>query len=137
VIGRVTERHRAREFLAFLRQINDAVPRKLDLHVILDNISTHKTPEVTEWLAKHPRFKLHFTPTSASWLNAVEGWFGQLERLALYRGNYSSVSELRVDLKRYIEVHNTQSAKPFRWTVTAKAIIAKVNQIKKAVHHGN
>jgi transposase len=137
VIGRVTERHRAREFLAFLRQINDAVPRKLDLHVILDNSSTHKTPEVTEWLAKHPRFKLHFTPTSASWLNAVEGWFGQLERRALYRGNYSSVSELRVDLKRYIEVHNTQSAKPFRWTVTAKAIIAKVNQIKKAVHHGN
>lgn len=137
VIGRVTERHRAAEFIDFLHQIDQAVPRKLDLHVILDNSSTHKTAEVKAWLAAHPRFKLHFTPTSASWLNAVEGWFGQLERRTLYRGNYSSVRELRQALRKYIEVHNARSAKPFRWTVTAKAILAKVREIKERIHHAN
>lgn len=137
VIGRVTERHRAAEFLAFLRQINEAVPRKLDLHVILDNSSTHKTPEVKAWLAKHPRFKLHFTPTSASWLNAVESWFAQLERRALYRGNYFCAEDLKIDLKRYIEQHNKKTAKPFKWTATAKSILAKVAAIKKRIGHGN
>ena len=95
VIGRVTKRHRATEFLAFLRQIDKATPPKLDLHLVLDNSSTHSTPEVNKWLAKHPRFKLHFTPTSASWLNAVEGWFAQLERRALYRNAFTSVQALR------------------------------------------
>lgn len=137
VIGRVTERHRAAEFLDFLRQIDQAVPRRLALHVILDNSSTHKTAEVKAWLAAHPRFTLHFTPTSASWLNAVEGWFGQLERRALYRGDYSSVAELRHALRRYIEAHNSRSAKPFRWTVTAKVILSKVREIKARIHHAN
>jgi len=85
VIGRITQRHRAKEFLAFLRQIDRATPAELDLHMILDNSSTHKTPAIKQWLEKHPRFKLHFTPTSASWLKAVEGRFAQLERRALYR----------------------------------------------------
>jgi len=85
VIGRVTERHRAKEFLEFMRQIERSTPKELDLHVILDNSSTHKTADVKAWLEKHPRIKLHFTPTSASWLNAVEQLFDQLERRALYR----------------------------------------------------
>ena len=79
VIGRITQRHRAKEFLAFLHQIDRSTPPALDLHVILDNSSTHKTAAIKQWLEKRPRFKLHFTPTSASWLNAVEGWFAQLE----------------------------------------------------------
>ena len=85
VIGRITQRHRAKEFQAFLQQIERSTPAGLDLHVILDNSSTHKTTVIKQWLEKHPRFKLHFTPTSASWLNAVEGWFAQLKRRALYR----------------------------------------------------
>ena len=80
VIGRVTDRHRAKEFLDFIRQVEKATPKKLDLHIILDNSSTHKTAEVKEWLEEHPRIKLHFSGTSASWLNAVEDWFSQLER---------------------------------------------------------
>ena len=85
VIGRITQRHRVKEFLAFLQQIERTTPAGLDLHVILDNSSPHKTAAIKQWLEKHPRFKLHFTPTSASWLSAVEGWFAQLERRALYR----------------------------------------------------
>jgi transposase len=83
VIGRINQRHRAKEFLDFLRQIDRETPSEQDLHLILDNSSTHKTPKVKAWLEKHPRFKLHFTPASARWLNSVEGWFGQLERRVL------------------------------------------------------
>jgi transposase len=85
VIGRVTERHRAQEFISFMRQVETSVPKDLQLHVILDNSSTHKTNEVKSWLENHPRVNFHFTPTSASWLNAVEGWFAQLERRSLKR----------------------------------------------------
>lgn len=131
VMGRVTQRHRAKEFLDFLRQINRQTPSHLDLHLILDNASTHKTPEVQRWLEKHPRFKLHFTPTSASWLNAVEGWFGQLERRALYRGVFTSVENLREEIRRYIKAHNQETAKPFQWTKRAEVIINAVNRAKK------
>lgn len=130
VIGRITQRHRAKEFLDFLRQIDRQTPAHLDLHLILDNSSTHKTQDVREWLAERPRFKLHFTPTSASWLNAVEGWFGQLERRALYRGVFTSVQELRDEIRRYIRVHNEEIAKPFRWTKCAEVIIEAVNRAK-------
>lgn len=116
VLGRVTRRHRAREFLAFLRQIDESTPADLDLHLILDNSSTHKTDAVADWLDKHPRFHFHFTPTSASWLNAVEGWFSQLERRSLYRGVFTNVTELRDEIHRYIQVHNRELAKPFNWT---------------------
>lgn len=131
VMGRVTQRHRAKEFLDFLRQINRQTPSHLDLHLILDNASTHKTPEVQRWLEKHPRFKLHFTPTSASWLNAVEGWFGQLERRALYRGVFTSVENLREEIRRYIKAHNQETAKPFQWAKCAEVIINAVNRAKK------
>jgi len=83
-----------------------AVPRRLALHLVLDNSSTHKTPDVLAWLAAHPRFTLHFTPTSASWLNAVEGWFAQLERRAVRRRSFTSVSDLRAELRRFIAAHN-------------------------------
>lgn len=134
VIGRVTKRHRAKEFLDFLRQIDRATPKELDLHVILDNSSTHKTPEVKKWLADHPRFILHFTPTSASWLNAVEGWFSQLERRAIHRGVFTSVKELRDEIQRYIKVHNAQCAKPFKWTKSASSILDSVNRAKTAIN---
>lgn len=126
VIGRITQRHRAKEFLAFLRQLDRATPAELDLHVILDNSSTHKTPAIKQWLEKHPRFKLHFTPTSASWLNAVEGWFAQLERRALYRGVFTSVTELKAAIRQFIEAHNDLSAKPFKWNKTAESIIREI-----------
>jgi len=130
-MGRVTKRHRAKEFLDFLRQVERSTPSHLDLHLILDNSSTHKTAEVKTWLSKHPRITLHFTPTSASWLNAVEGWFSQLERRALYRGVFSNVKELRDAIHRYINVHNKEFAKPFIWTKSAQSIIAAVERAKE------
>ncbi len=133
VIAKVTDRHRAKEFIEFLKQINKSAPKDLDLHIILDNLSAHKTTEVKVWLEKHPRVHFHFTPTSASWLNAVEGWFSQLERRALYRGVFTSVKDLKNEIKRYVKVHNKYSAKPFRWTKSAEKIIASVNRAKKTL----
>ena len=132
VTGRVTSRHRAKEFLDFMRQVERSTPKDLDLHIILDNSSTHKTAEVKEWLAEHPRIILHFTPTSASWLNAVEGWFSQLERRAIYRGVFTSVTELKNEIRRFIKAHNALSAKPFKWTKSAKAIIESVQRAKES-----
>jgi transposase len=132
VIGRTTKRHRAKEFLDFLRQIDRSTPSELELHLILDNSSTHKTPDVLKWLGKHPRFNLHFTPTSASWLNAVEGWFSQLERRAIHRGIFTSVEDLRNEIHRFIKVHNAESAKPFKWTKSASVIIESVQRAKEA-----
>lgn len=131
VIARVTARHRAKEFLAFLRQIDREIPPEVDLHVILDNSSTHKTEAIQRFLKKKPRFHFHFTPTSASWMNAVESWFSQLERRSLYRGVFTGVAELRQELRRYVRVHNEESAKPFVWTKSAHAIIAAVQRAKK------
>ncbi len=132
VIGRITKRHRAKEFLAFLRQIERETPNDLALHLILDNSSTHKTEAIQGFLEKHPRFQFHFTPTSASWLNAVESWFSQLERRSLYRGIFSHVMDLRNELRRYIRAHNQESAKPFIWTKSASTIIAAVERAKRA-----
>lgn len=137
VLGRVTRRHRSKEFVAFLRQIDRAIDPELELHLILDNSSTHKTKKVREFLEKHPRIQLHFTPTSASWLNAVESWFSQLERRALYRGIFASVQELREEIRRYIQAHNEESAKPFVWTKTAAKILEKVERAKAAQSNAN
>lgn len=130
VMGRVTRRHRAKEFLDFLRQIDRSTPSQLDLHLILDNSSTHKTEEVQDFLEKHPRFHFHFTPTSASWLNAIETWFSQLERRAIHRGVFTSVGELRNEIRRFINAHNTHGAKPFKWTKSAQAILDAVERAK-------
>src|SRR5437762_4784463 len=116
VLGSVTQQHRGADFVRFLEKIDRTLPRRRALHLVLDNRSTHKTPEVTAWLAAHPRFTLHFTPTSASWLNAVEGWFAQLERRAVRRGSFTSVSDLRSELRRFIAAHNQYAAKPLVWT---------------------
>ena len=132
VLGRMTQRHRAKEFLDFLRQIERSTPAELDLHLILDNSSTHKTEAVRSFLESHPRFHFHFTPTSASWLNAVETWFSQLERRAIHRGIFTSVQELRQAIRRYIEAHNQKNAKPFQWTKSAQAILDAVDQARAA-----
>jgi len=132
VMGRVTQKHRAKEFLDFLRQIDRSTPDDLDLHLILDNSSTHKTEAIQKFLKDHPRFHFHFTPTSASWLNAVETWFSQLDRRAIHRGVFTSVSELRSAIRRYIEAHNEDNAKPFKWTKTAQAILDAVDAVEKA-----
>ncbi len=132
VIARVTKRHRAKEFLQFLRQVDRQVPKALDLHIILDNSSTHKTEAVKKFVDEHSRFHFHFTPTSSSWMNAVETWFSQLERRALYRGVFTSVTELRKELRRYVKVHNDESAKPFAWTKSARTIIEAVERAKAA-----
>lgn len=128
VVGQCQARHRHQEFLKFLRRIEKEFPRR-DLHLILDNYGTHKHPKVREWLAKRPRFVLHFTPTSASWLNLVERWFRELTDKRIRRGVFHSVAELTAEIETYIE-RNNQNPKPFVWTATAEQIIRKVSKCK-------
>ena len=124
VIGECKPRHRAKEFLQFLKQIDRSVQGHLDVHLVLDNYATHKTPSVNAWLAKHKRFKLHFTPTSASWLNLVERFFAEITRKRIRRGVFTSVAELAEAIHDYLDHHNA-NPKPFVWTKTAKVILAK------------
>ena len=125
VLGKCFPRHRAAEFLHFLRAIEASVPSTLDVHVILDNYATHKTPAVHRWLVKRPRFHLHFTPTHASWLNQVERWFGLLTQRQLRRGAHTSVAALKRAIATFIAVHNV-APKPFTWTASADDILAKI-----------
>lgn len=124
VIGDCMPRHRAKEFLKFLRQIDKAVPARSDIHLVLDNYATHKTPDVKAWLDKHPRFKLHFTPTSASWLNLVERFFAEITSRRIRRGSYSSVNDLEAAIYDYLARHN-EKPKPFKWTKTAEDILTR------------
>jgi transposase len=125
--GKVTEactdRHRHQEFLAFLRQVAAAYPRR-ELHVVVDNLATHKHPAVRAWLARHPRVQLHFTPTSGSWLNLVEAFFSIITRQALRRGNFPTVAELIAAIERFIDAWNDRCA-PFTWTKDPDTVIAK------------
>jgi len=125
VISRCEQRHRHVEWLDFLRQINRETPQDKFLHLICDNYATHKHPKVKEWLAKHPRFHVHFTPTSASWLNMVERFFRDLTTERLRNGVFRSVPELIAAIKEYIALHN-HNPKPFVWTAKANDILAKV-----------
>jgi len=125
VMGKCFQRHRTAEFLKFLREVEANVPEGLDLHVVLDNYATHKTPAVMRWLSKRPRFHLHFTPTHGSWLNQVERWFGLLTQRQLRRGSHTSVTELKKAITEFIEVTNDKP-KPFQWTATADEILAKI-----------
>lgn len=127
VIARCHPRHRAVEFRKFLATIEAEVPAELDVHLILDNLSTHKAPTVQRWLAQHPRYHLHFTPTSSSWLNQVETWFSLLTRRQLRRGVHRSVTELETALLAYADRMN-ETAKPFRWTKTADEILHSVKR---------
>jgi transposase len=117
-------REGAKEFLKFLRSIDKAVPARSDVHLILDKDATHKTPEVKAWLDKHPRFKLHFTPTSASWLNLVERFFAESTSRRIRRGSYCSVNDLEATIYDYLAHHN-EKPKPFRWTKTAEDILTR------------
>lgn len=128
VVGQCQGRHRHQEFLKFLRRLDKEFPRR-DLHLILDNYGTHKHPKVRDWLAKKPRFVLHFTPTSASWLNLVERWFRELTDKRLRRGVFHSVAELTAEIDNYIE-RNNQEPKPFVWAASADRILRKVAKCK-------
>jgi transposase len=132
VIGQCMKRHRHQEWLRFLRQIDRVTPRALELHLIADNYATHKHPKVKAWLAKHPRFHMHFTPTSASWLNQVERFFGLITQRRIRRGVFHSVAELEAAIDDYLEHHNAHP-KPFMWTASAIAILEKVARGQQAL----
>ncbi|MEH3116298.1 MAG: IS630 family transposase [Methylorubrum populi] len=127
IIGACKGRHRASEFRSFLDQVEAAVPVDLDVHVVLDNAATHKTRLVHDWLVKRPRWHLHFTPTSASWLNMVEGWFALLTRRCLQRGAFASTDALKAAIHAYID-HTNAEPKPFAWTKSADDILANVKR---------
>ena len=128
VLGRCMAQHRHQEFIRFLNAIERAVPAGKLIHAIADNYATHKHPKVLAWLERHPRWVFHFTPTSASWINAVEGFFSTLTRQRLKRGVFRSVDDLEQAITRYIREHNGD-AKPFVWTKPAKAILDKLSRL--------
>lgn len=127
IIARTKSQHRAEDFVAFLRELDAAVQPDLDVHVILDNLSAHKAPAVKRWLARHPRFHFHFTPTYSAWLNLVERFFGLLTGHALKRGSHTSIPELRKAVHAYVESHN-EEGKPFKWTKTADQVLESVKR---------
>lgn len=127
VIARCTRQHRSVDFVAFLRDIDKNVQAELDVHVIVDNLSAHKSPVVKRWLVRNPRFHMHFTPTYASWLNLVERFFGLLTEEALRRGSHTSIPQLRAAILAYVDEHN-QEGKPFKWTKTADEILDKMRR---------
>ena len=127
VIGKCYKRHRATEFLDFLKQIDSRVPDDLDVHIIMDNYATHKTPRIKAWLARRPHYHVHVTPTSASWINQVERWFAELTRKKIQRGVHTSVRQLEADIKSFINAHN-EDPKPYRWVKSADEILASVKR---------
>jgi transposase len=132
VIGECMARHRQAEFLRFLKRIDRETPAELDLHLIVDNYATHKTPRVKRWLAVHPRFHLHFTPTSASWLNMIERFFALITDDRIRRGVFNSVAELQTAIMTYLDQHNA-APKPFVWIKSAGQILEKVARAKHAL----
>jgi len=132
VIGKCYPRHRTVEFIKFLRHIDQSVPRELDIHLITDNYATHKSPPVKAFLAKRPRFHLHFTPTHASWLNQVECFFSILTRRQLQRGSHLSVRELEAAIQEFLDAHN-EDPRPFRWTKSADEILDRLTRYCGAV----
>lgn len=125
VIGQLHRRHRSLEFRQFLDEIEAQVPTELDVHIIMDNYGTHKTPLIRKWFAKRPRFQVHFTPTYGSWINLVERWFAELTNKRIRRGVFRSVKELEDAIREYIAVNN-EDPKPFVWTKTADQILASI-----------
>ena len=127
VIGKCYKRHRAVEFLNFLKEIDANIPGGLDVHIVMDNYATHKTPKIKAWLARRPHYHVHFTPTSASWINQVERWFAELTRKRIQRGVHTSVRQLETDIRTFIDLHN-RNPKPFKWTKSADEILASVKR---------
>jgi transposase len=132
VIGELHRRHRSKEFLAFLRTIDANVPAELSVHLVMDNYGTHKAPSVKGWLARHPRFHVHFTPTSSSWLNLVERWFALLSGRQIKRGTHRSTLELERAIRQYLNVYNTDP-KPFVWHKSADEILASLARFCKRI----
>ena len=128
VFGRCMQRHRQHEFIRFLNAIEREVPAGKVIHAVLDNYATHKAPKVMAWLARHPRWVFHFTPTSGSWLNAVETFFSVLTRQRIRRGVFHSIADLQAAIKRYLKEHN-DDPNPFVWTKSAKTILAKTKRL--------
>ena len=133
VIGRCHKRHRHQEFLRFLAQIESEVPAGLEVHLVLDNYATHKAPKVAAWFKRHPRYHLHFTPTSASWLNQVERWFAKITQQRIRRSAFKCVRDLEKAILDYVETNN-KAPKPFVWTATADLIFGKVETLCKRIN---
>jgi transposase len=133
VVSRCMQRHRHQEFVRFLNAVERAVPAGKVIHAILDNYAAHKHPKVLKWLGRHPRWTFHFTPTSGSWLNAVETFFSALTRRRIRRGSFHSIVDLQTAINRYIAEHNA-APKPFTWTKPADRILAKLNRLNASVH---
>jgi putative transposase len=132
VISRLKDQHRHQEFLDFLRQIDRQTPTELDVHLIVDNYSTHKHAKVKAWLAKHRRFHMHFTPTYSSWLNQVERWFALITERAIRRNSFASVRELKQQIDLFVQRYNAD-ATPFKWVATAESILQKIEKIAKRI----
>jgi transposase len=132
VIGEVHRRHRAEDFRKFLETVDQNVPSELDVHLILDNLSTHKTPAIKRWFLRHPRFHVHFTPTSASWINLVERWFGLLTERQLRRGTHRSTRQLEAAIKEFLSIHNA-NPRPFVWTKTADQILDSLSRFCRRI----
>jgi transposase len=132
VLHQTKRRHRHQEFLQFLRHIEAAVPRRLDVHLVVDNYGTHKHAAVRRWLAARPRFQVHYTPTYASWLNQVEIWFGIITQRAIRRGTFRSVQDLAAKIDEFVR-HYNHRCHPFIWTATADSILAKIERLSKAI----
>jgi transposase len=130
VIAQCQQRHRHQEFLRFLNQIERSVPKQRAIHLVLDNYGTHKHPIVRVWFQNHPRYHLHFTPTSSSWLNQIERWFAEITRKRIRRGTFRSVGELTAAIEDYIRTYN-QNPQPFEWVASASRIIRKVRKYKR------
>ena len=128
VLTACKRRHRHQEYLAFLQRVDDNVPRKLDIHLVVDNYATHKHPRVKRWLAARPRYHVHYTPTYASWLNQVEIWFNLITQRAIRRGTFKSVKDLVNKIDSFVQHHNTNTT-PFVWTATADSILQKVERL--------
>ena len=127
VIGKCQRCHRSQEFLQFLEDVDAQLRTEQEIHLVMDNYGTHKTPKVKRWFARHPRYHLHFTPTSASWLNQVERFFAEITRRRIRRGTFNRVRELEQAIQDYLQHHN-QNPKPFVWTATADAILSKIQR---------
>jgi transposase len=128
VIGRCMQRHRHEEFIRFLNAVERAVPPEKTIEAVVDNYATHKHPKVKDWLKRHPRWRFHFTPTSGSWLNAVENFFSILTRQRIRRGSFHSVAELQAAINRYLDEHNADP-RPFVWTASAASILDKLSRL--------
>ncbi len=134
VISTCMDKHRHQEWIKFLNLIDKETPSHLDIHLIVDNYATHKHEKVKNWMKRHPRFHMHFTPTSSSWLNVIEGFFAKLTQKRLSRGIFKSVADLKTAIKEFIEAHN-QDPKPFLWKATADKIIEKVGRARLALNN--